>query len=144
MIEGHGRKSVTAKLFELFRRYGNSMTMLFYEFLKNQMFGTTRRRNCSNVDFPPRMFCSRCYAEDMEWVEVPKEEKVIAFTRQKRALRFTDPETIGVLEIGYFPRVITKIEGEDLRIGDRAFLVFIEVAWNNHPQIYQKEVLIHV
>jgi uncharacterized OB-fold protein len=109
------------------RYYGDSATHKFYELLKEKKFMTTKCKRCSKIDFPPRKFCPSCFSEDLEWVEIPRRGKVYAFTNQKRALRFTYPDIIGFVEIEGIGRILTKIEGEDIKVGDEVELDFVEV-----------------
>ncbi|GBD02748.1 hypothetical protein HRbin19_00016 [bacterium HR19] len=109
------------------RHYGDSATLKFYDFLKERKFMTTKCRDCSNIDFPPRNFCTNCFSENIEWIEIPKRGRVYAFTNQKRALRFVYPDIIGFVEIEGVGRILTKLEGEDIKIGDEVEWDFQEV-----------------
>jgi uncharacterized OB-fold protein len=109
------------------RYYGDSATHKFYELLKEKKFMTTKCKRCLKIDFPPRKFCTSCFSEEVEWIEIPRKGKVYAFTNQKRALRFTYPDIIGFVEIEGIGRILTKIEGEDIKVGDEVELDFAEV-----------------
>lgn len=111
---------------ESIKLYGDSYTELFYEFLKQRKFKTTKCKVCGMVEFPPRKFCTKCYSEDVEWIDIPSTGKVFAFTTQKRAIRFVEPDIIGFVEIEGVGRILTKIEGTDIKIGDTVHLDFIE------------------
>lgn len=38
-------------------------------------------RNCGTEYLPPRPLCPKCYSAEMEWVEMPREGELAAFTR---------------------------------------------------------------
>lgn len=120
------RETISKATQEAIKIYGDSATRKFYEFLKEKKFKTTRCKACGATEFPPRKFCTKCYSEDVEWIDIPEKGKVLAFTTQKRAIRFFEPDIIGFVEIEGIGRILTKIEGENLQIGDTIYLDFIE------------------
>ncbi len=109
------------------KHYGDSAAEKFYSFLQNREFKIPKCQSCGAIQFPPRRFCPLCYSENLVWVDVPKSGRIYSFTNQKRALRFTYPDVIGFVEIEGVGRILTKIEGEDLKIGDKVELDFVEV-----------------
>ncbi len=121
------REAISKATEEGIKHYGDSMTHKFYSSLKQRKFMTTKCMSCGNIDFPPRPFCTSCYSDKVEWIEIPKKGKVYSFTFQKRALRFTYPDIIGFVEIDGIGRILTKIEGENIKVGDEVELDFIEV-----------------
>ena len=105
--------------------YGDKATEEFFSFLEKREFKTKKCLDCGHVDFPPRNFCSKCFSENTEWIDIPKRGKVYAITSQKRALRFMYPDKIGYVEIPGVGYILTKIEG-DADIGDEVQLDFVE------------------
>ena len=39
-----------------------------------------RCQSCGSLFLPPRPMCTDCYGEDVEWVEIPGEGELVAFT----------------------------------------------------------------
>lgn len=52
----------------------------FFEHLKAGRLTTTQCRACSAVFWQPRIVCSHCNADDMAWIDLPKEGELVAFT----------------------------------------------------------------
>ena len=89
----------------------------------------TRCRSCQRVAFPPRAHCPSCFGTDVEWVPLPTEGSLYAFTTNKRGLRFAAPSVVGVVEIPEVGLVLGPIAGQlsDLRIGQPVRLEVIDV-----------------
>lgn len=109
--------------------YGDSATKEFYERLKKHDFSAPECKRCKKFIFPPRPFCPLCYDKDLEWKKLPAEGILYAFTQQERALRFSKPDVIGIVELEGVGRIITKIGApyESLKIGMKVYLDFIEI-----------------
>lgn len=109
--------------------YGDSATKEFYERLKNKDFSAPKCKECNRFVYPPRPFCPRCYREELVWEKLPTEGILYAFTQQERALRFSKPDVIGIVELNGVGRILTKIDApfESLKIGIRVHLDFIEI-----------------
>lgn len=93
----------------------------FFSRLERGEFQTTRCRSCGETHYPPRVICPACLGEGMEWVDMPREGTLIAFTQQKDAIRCRKPDVLGMVELGGIGNVFTRIEAalEDLRIGQK-------------------------
>ena len=80
---------------------------------------TTRCPSCELTSFPPRQRCRECGAET-EWVALPREGILEAFTTQETALRFAAPVVLVLARLGdaVVPGVADR-PYEQLRIGDR-------------------------
>jgi uncharacterized protein len=55
---------------------------LFYDFLKEGRFTTTRCKDCGHRPFPPRVICPECLSENLEWVDLPKRGTVLVVTEE--------------------------------------------------------------
>lgn len=98
----------------------NSAAELFYSNLEDGRFTTTRCPECDHTFFPPRTVCPRCLGAGVEWVELPGEGTIYAFTQQHAAMLHTKPEVVGAIELdGCTGRVFALIDSpfEELRIG---------------------------
>jgi uncharacterized OB-fold protein len=52
----------------------------FYDHLREGRLTTTQCNNCGEILWPPRVVCSHCNEDQMEWIDLPKEGTVYAFT----------------------------------------------------------------
>lgn len=94
----------------------------FYRRLReDRQLCTTRCTDCGRFAYPPRPFCPHCFGEKIEWAPIGEGATLYAFTTQKRALRFTEPEVVGVVEIPGVGRITSRIDApfESLRIGQK-------------------------
>lgn len=109
--------------------YGDEATNEFFKLLKSREFRTTRCAKCKKIQFPPRSFCAHCDHREVEWVDIPRKGKLYAFSQQERALRFTKPDVLGLVEIKGLGHILTKIDApiESLQIGQDLVLDFIEI-----------------
>lgn len=98
--------------------WGDSASAEFYRRLAEGSFATTRCPSCRALVFPPRPFCPRCWAEPVEWEELPRRGKLHAASQQGRGIRFLKPNTIGLVDLGEV-RVLSRIDApfDSLRPG---------------------------
>lgn len=52
----------------------------YQQFLSDHMLMGTRCENCDKVYLPPRPMCPQCFAASMEWSQLPKTGKLMAYT----------------------------------------------------------------
>ena len=79
---------------------------------------TTRCPACEETRFPPLARCPSC-GGDVEWVELPRQGSLYAFTTQESAIRFPAPAVLALVQLGDV--IVPAIAGapyEDLEIGD--------------------------
>ena len=88
-------------------------------------------KECGALFVPPRPLCVKCYASDMEWIELKGKGRLAAFTCINVAPPFMmtegydrkHPYCSGVVELEEGGRVDARIEGvdaskpEDIRVG---------------------------
>jgi uncharacterized protein len=93
----------------------------FFSRLKEGSFQSTRCRPCGKTLYPPRLLCPHCLDKDLEWVDLPRQGTLIAFSQQEGAVRCRKPDVIGVVELEGVGNVFTRIDApfESLTIGDR-------------------------
>ncbi len=58
----------------------------FYENLKQGRFTTTKCRDCGYIAYPPRVICSSCYSENLEYIDLPTKGKVLIFTEEVKGV----------------------------------------------------------
>lgn len=104
----------------------------FYAALAEGRLTTTRCAGCGRTAWPPRAFCGECASDRFEWVELPREGSVHAFTVQEAGLPagFEGPRAFAIVEVGGH-RIFTVVAGAGpagLRQGQRVRLAPVRVA----------------
>ena len=91
----------------------------FFSRLERGEFKTTRCKACGETHYPPRVVCPHCLGEDLEWVDLPREGTLIAFTQQTDAIRCRMPDVLGMVELDGIGNLFTRIDApfEELSIG---------------------------
>ena len=93
----------------------------FFSRLERGEFQTTRCRRCGETHYPPHVLCPACLGEELEWVDLPREGTLLAFTQQADAIRCRKPDVLGLVELEGIGNVVTRIDApfEELSIGMR-------------------------
>ena len=78
----------------------------FYEELRNKNIFGTRCPECKRILVPARTFCSRCFADMDEWINVSQEGVVISWS-------LTNYEYFGMPTAPPFINSVIKLEGTD-------------------------------
>jgi len=104
----------------------------FYTRLASGRLMTTRCRDCRTTAWPPRGFCGECASDRFEWVDLPGEGTLHAFTLQEAGLPagFDGPRVFAIVKVDVH-RVFTALVDADpaaLRIGQRVRLAPLRVA----------------
>jgi uncharacterized OB-fold protein len=91
----------------------------FFKYLEEEEFKTTFCENCQKAVFPPKLVCPDCLETSMRWVDLPRQGILYAFTFQDASFRCAFPDTLGMVELEGFGRILTRIDApmEQLRIG---------------------------
>lgn len=111
----------------------------FYENLKAGKLTTTRCRACGAASYPPRVICPECYSEDLEYIELPDQGKVVVFSETLKGvpLGFSAPLIHATIDLGKdspVRRLLTRVmncPAGQLKEGDELRLVVFEVP--SHP-----------
>jgi uncharacterized OB-fold protein len=120
----------------------------FYDNLREGRFTTTRCQKCGYVAFPPGVICPKCWADELEWVDLPQRAKVVTFTETQAGapIGFEPPLIMAWLDFGkgaplkhLLGRIINCGEGE-LKEGDEVRFVVFDVP--AHPMEVKKETKI--
>lgn len=105
----------------------------FYERLRDGRLSTTRCVDCGERHYPPRVVCPECTSDDLEYVELPEEGTLHAFTEVRGGAPLgMDEETpfvVGVVDLGDV-RLSARIDDaryDDLAIGDPVVLRVVEI-----------------
>ena len=97
----------------------------FFEALKEGRFTTSYCTHCDRLHWPPRIACTTCTAEKLEWREMSKSGKIYAFTQMVvgAPMGFEEdvPFPIAVVEVEATPfKILSRVDDakyEDLEIG---------------------------
>lgn len=107
----------------------------FFENLRNGRLTTTRCTSCGEVSWPPRVVCPGCMGDSLEWVDLPEEGELHAFSAMMLGAPFTMekdvPFVAGMVRLsGTDLMIYSRIDDaryEDLSIGDRVRLKVISL-----------------
>ena len=110
--------------------FGHRGSQGYYQRLREERkLCTTQCKECKHIAFPAREFCPSCFHDEVDWITIGDGAKLHAFTTQSRALRFTAPDVIGVVEIPEVGFMLAPIGGryDTLEIGQPLELEVIEL-----------------
>ena len=104
----------------------------FYARLAEGRFTTTRCTACGNAAWPPRGFCAGCASDAFDWIDLPREGIVHAFTVQDTGLPvgFSGPRVFAIVKVDGH-RIFTVLVDTDpasLALGQRVALKPLRVA----------------
>jgi uncharacterized OB-fold protein len=104
----------------------------FYARLGRGHLSTTRCAGCLRTAWPPRGFCPECGSDRFEWVELPSEGVVHAFTVQEAGLPagFEGPRVFAIVKVDGH-RIFTVVTTGDpsaMAVGARVRLAPLRVA----------------
>ena len=104
----------------------------FYTRLASGRLATTRCAACGTTAWPPRGFCGACASDRFEWVDLPEDGEVHAFTVQETGLPagFDGPRVFAIVKVGGY-RVFTILRDADpalVKVGLRVRLAPLRIA----------------
>ena len=86
----------------------------FYAKLADGRLTTTACAGCRRTAWPPRGFCPDCGSDRFEWVDLPREGTIHAFTIQEAGLPagFAAPRVFAIVTLGPH-RIFSIVSGAD-------------------------------
>jgi len=104
----------------------------FYARLAAGRLSTTRCAGCGRAAWPPRGFCPECVSDAFEWVDLPAEGVIHAFTVQETGLPagFDPPRVFAIVKVGGH-RIFAIVRDADpaaVAVGSRVRLAPLRVA----------------
>lgn len=112
-FEKFGRKSFTA----------HTKLGAFVDYLEQGELRATQCRNCAQIYFPPRADCAACFSNDMEWVKIEGNGKLVSYTTANYAptgFEADVPYTLALADFGkvkVFGRLNSEVKEEVLKVG---------------------------
>lgn len=116
-------------LLDFFPLEGEKETRLsrFYQRLREGRLSTTRCPRDGAVHWPPRTACPKCHTEELEWIDLPEEGRIFAFSAvlggAPLGMEEQVPFAVGLVDLTGVPlRLFGRIEGRPwnaLRIGEK-------------------------
>ncbi|WP_440767175.1 Zn-ribbon domain-containing OB-fold protein [Natronorubrum sp. DTA7] len=106
----------------------------FYDNLRGGQLTTTQCTDCEEIHFPPRIVCPECTSDDLEYVDLPHEGELFAFSEVRGGLpmglsEHDVPYVVGVVDLGPV-RLSGRVDDaaySDLEIGDPVSLKIVEI-----------------
>ena len=103
----------------------------FYARLADGRLCTTACAGCGRVAWPPRAFCPECASDRFDWVDLPAEGTVLAFTAQETGLPagFEGPRVFAIVSVGGHRifSILTGVGHATLAVGHRVRLAPLKV-----------------
>ena len=104
----------------------------FYARLAEGRLCTTRCAGCGRTAWPPRGFCPECLSDGFDWVELPAEGTIHAFTVQHTGLPagFDGPRVFAIVQVDGH-RIFAVVRDADpaaISVGRRVRLAPLRVA----------------
>lgn len=111
----------------------NTRISQFFKNLKQGRLTTTKCKQCGKLLWPPRIVCSNCFSDKLEWQDLGSEGELHAFTEMRvgAPLGFVQdvPFCIGLVKIRglLISARIDDAEYDDLKIGEKVKLKIVEL-----------------
>ena len=112
----------------------------FYSRLATGRLSTTRCTACHRTAWPPRGFCAECASDAFEWVDLPADGTIHAFTVQDAGLPagFDGPRVFAIVKLDGHRifAVVRDAPPASIAIGQRVRFVPLRVGddSNGHPR----------
>ena len=90
----------------------------FYEHLEHGRLTTTRCGDCGRAAWPPRGWCPECGSDRFDWMELPTQGVVHAFTVQETGLPegFDGPRVFAIVKVGAHRIFAILVEADPAKI----------------------------
>ena len=92
----------------------------FFEGLKEGKLLATRCNKCGTIYFPPQADCPKCRVSSLDWIELPTEGEVIAFTKiNVKPMSFShyNDYVVGVVKLTNGVNVLAWINTDSPKVG---------------------------
>lgn len=106
-------------------------TAPYWEGCRQHQLRIQRCSNCRQYQFFPRIYCSKCFSEQVEWIDASGRAKILSFTVVRRpvspAFANEVPYIVALVTLEEGPQMMTNIVGcapEEVAIGMSVEVVF--------------------
>ncbi len=122
-------------LLDFYERQTSEHTQIheFYENLDDGRLTTTRCLECGEIHYPPRIVCPECTSDDLEYVDLPHEGELYAFSESRGGTPLgyhdTSPFVVAIVDLGEI-KLSARIDDaryDDLEIGDPVSLKIVDI-----------------
>ncbi len=98
----------------------------FFDRLREGRLSTTKCPRDGRIDWPPRVTCPRCHTESLEWIDLPDQGRLYAFSAvlggAPLGMESEVPFAVGLVDLDGAPlRLYGRIEGRpwnELAVGE--------------------------
>jgi len=86
----------------------------FYDHLRQGRLVSTQCEECKHITWPPKTMCPQCASAQIDWVELPKEGRVVEFTVAERGIPvgFDIPTIFVLVQVGPV-RILSRLINAD-------------------------------
>jgi uncharacterized OB-fold protein len=122
----------------------------FYKHIHQGKLLGGKCKKCGKVHLPPRPLCDNCFSKEFEWVELPKQGKLLTYTIIHVApIQFQEmtPYAVGIVQLKKgisIPGMIRGVPLELVRIGMELTIDFEECkptqTWPQWSRYYFKSL----
>ncbi len=111
----------------------NTRISQFFKNLQQGHLTTTKCKECGKLLWPPRIVCSSCFSDKLEWIDLGSEGELYAFTEMRGGapLGFVQdvPFCIGLVNISglLISARIDDAKYDNLKIGEKLKLKIVEL-----------------
>jgi uncharacterized OB-fold protein len=111
-------------------QYGDPLTRAFWEGARRGVLILQRCADCGRWQHYPRPLCLGCESTAVEFVAASGKGTVYSRTTVRVPARpgLEPPYVAAIVELDEGPRMLTHLDSESVRIGDR-----VRVAWRERP-----------
>lgn len=121
-------------------------TQAYWEGCRKHELLLQRCTQCKEYQFYPRVLCSKCRGEDLEWEQASGKGQILTFTIVRRAVSAAYdaevPYVVALIRLDEGPTMMSNIvdcDPEALQIGDSVQVVFED--WTEEISIPQFQLL---
>jgi uncharacterized OB-fold protein len=117
-------------------------TQVYWDGCRNHELLLQRCSQCRQVQFYPRIICTGCASDDLEWIKANGQGKILSYTIVRRAVSEAYepdvPYVVALIELNEGPTMMSNVvqcDPEALQIGDPVRVLFED--WSEDISIPQ-------
>ncbi|MGB9853787.1 MAG: Zn-ribbon domain-containing OB-fold protein [Candidatus Bathyarchaeales archaeon] len=121
----------------------------FYKAVSHKRLMGGKCKKCGKIHLPPRPLCDQCLSKEFEWVELPKNGKLLTYTVIHVAppqFQEMAPYAVGIVQLengAKIPGIIKETSVDKIKVGMQLTIDFEEESsqtrqWPKWPKYYFK------